>query len=306
MMGWWFVSNLLTGKRPGILYRRSVPDDFAFSSFPLLKFSSPSFLLRMSSSFTTTASVSVYVLPLSLSPASTILSWKNEMRGQEKKSEGTLAGLVVPLRDPLFFFSLGKRMASGGINSAWKPKEVAQRAGFSGRSFTSFYQDRLYPFMEEKKTGRIEKTAGYATDFAPTIDIDLFEEIGMRLVQSKGIKFFSLVPSIPNNNDDDQQRTKKWSHRFYCGWMFAPPLLGFLARSFSLPLYLFSNGNVVLVVFSSSMYVYISTSCFSHASIYPRFMAHRFRDESRERKRPWMLQRSCLGTKHASSLYVDI
>lgn len=151
MMGWWFVSNLLTGKRPGILYRRSVPDDFAFSSFPLLKFSSPSFLLRMSSSFTTTASVSVYVLPLSLSPASTILSWKNEMRGQEKKSEGTLAGLVVPLRDPLFFFSLGKRMASGGINSAWKPKEVAQRAGFSGRSFTSFYQDRLYPFMEEKK-----------------------------------------------------------------------------------------------------------------------------------------------------------
>ena len=305
MMGWWFVSNLLTGKRPGILYRRSVPDDFAFSSFPLLKFSSPSFLLRMSSSFTTTASVSVYVLPLSLSPASTILSWKNEMRGQEKKSEGTLAGLVVPLRDPLFFFFRWGRgwLAGGSIALGNRRKWPSARGSPVDLSLLSTRTDYIHSW---KKTGRIEKTAGYATDFAPTIDIDLFEEIGMRLVQSKDIKFFSLVPSIPNNNDDDQQRTKKWSHRFYCGWMFAPPLLGFLARSFSLPLYLFSNGNVVLVVFSSSMYVYISTSCFSHASIYPRFMAHRFRDESRERKRPWMLQRSCLGTKHASSLYVDI
>ena len=30
------------------------------------------------------------------------------MRGQEKKSEGTLAGLVVPLRDPLFFSFVGE------------------------------------------------------------------------------------------------------------------------------------------------------------------------------------------------------
>ena len=75
--------------------------------------------------------------------------------------------------------------------------------------FHFFLPGQIISIHGKKKTGRIEKTAGYATDFAPTIDIDLFEEIGMRLVQSKGIKFFSLVPSIPNNNDDDQQRTKK-------------------------------------------------------------------------------------------------
>ena len=115
--------------------------------------SSPSFLLRMSSSFTTTASLSVYVLTLSLSPASTILSWKNEMRGQEKKSEGTLAGLVVPLRDPLFFFFRWGRgwLAGGSIALGNRRKWPSARGSPVDLSLLSTRTDYIHSWKKKKK-----------------------------------------------------------------------------------------------------------------------------------------------------------
>lgn len=289
------------------------------------------FLSRMSSSFTTRASVSVRRVYLTAAPASLWPSWsssfshilpstipslflveeKNEKRNcslslslslsAARSTEilfatrmwraGSYGRLLLGQRSWRIYSDRGRGEKKKEINSAWKAKEVAPTHTVLRSIFHFFLQDRLYPFMKGGSKRERERETGYATDFAPAIDIDLFEKIGMRLVQSKGISYFFFSST-----------DKNWSHCFCWCWIF---LLCFIFYFFLGCAGWRERNDVLVLLEKESLFlcsfffhlIYSSTGmssssssflafhgcvhkhlCFSHASIYPRFTAHRFRD----------------------------